>query len=97
MLSAGTPDTGRELGKSNNNFNTRTYIQALALSAGTPDTRMELGNPTTFSTQGPTSRHSALSADTPDTGRELGKSNNNFNTRTYIQALSAVCRHAGHG
>jgi hypothetical protein len=27
---------------------------------------------------------------------ELGKSNNNFNTRTYIQALGAVCRHAGH-
>jgi hypothetical protein len=30
----------------------------------------------------------------PDTGRELGKSNNNFNMRTYIQALVAVCRHA---
>ncbi len=42
-LSAGTPDTGRELGKSNNSFNTRTYIQALVLSAGTPDTGRELG------------------------------------------------------
>lgn len=27
---------------------------------------------------------------------ELGNSHNNFNTRTYIQALGAVCRQAGH-